>query len=145
MGLAKDAGTQGVQLRVITGADAAVTAQVDRVRRAAGQVHGQDARGVDDALAEAASELRLIKDPWEIGQLQAAVDATKAGFDDLIRSIPRARGHWRGERVLEGAFGARAREEGNGLDYDTIAATGNHANTLHWTSKIGRASCRERV
>ena len=135
--LAKDAGAQGVQLRVITEADAAVTAQVDRVRRAAGQVHGQDARSADDALAEAASELRLVKDPWEIDQLQAAVDATKAGFDDLIRSIPRAKGHWRGERVLEGAFGARAREEGNGLGYDTIAAAGNHANTLHWIGNDG--------
>ena len=108
-----------------------------RPGRAAGQVHGQDARGVDDALAEAASELRLVKDPWEIDQLQAAVDATKAGFDDLIRSIPRAKGHWRGERVLEGAFGARAREEGNGLGYDTIAAAGNHANTLHWIGNDG--------
>ena len=135
--LAKDAGAQGVQLRVITEADAAVTAQVDQVRRSAGQVHSQDARSVDDALAEAASELRLIKDPWEIDQLQAAVDATKAGFDDLIRSIPRAKGHWRGERVLEGAFGARAREEGNGLGYDTIAAAGNHANTLHWIGNDG--------
>ena len=135
--LAKDAGAQGVQLRVITEADAAVTAQVDRVRQAAGQVHGQDARSADDALAEAASELRLVKDPWEIDQLRAAVAATKAGFDDLIRSIPRARGHWRGERVLEGAFGAKAREEGNGLGYDTIAAAGNHANTLHWINNDG--------
>ena len=135
--LAKDAGADGVRLRVVAEADTAVTALVDRVRRSAGLAAGQEARGLDDALAEATSELRLVKDAWEVDQLQKAVDATKAGFDDLIRSIPRAKGHWRGERVLEGAFGARAREEGNGLGYDTIAAAGDHANTLHWINNDG--------
>lgn len=135
--LAKDAGADAVRLRVVAQADAAVTALVDRVRQAAGLATDQAARQVDDALAEATSELRLVKDAWEVDQLQAAVDATKAGFDNLIRSIPRAKGHWRGERVLEGAFGARAREEGNGLGYETIAAAGDHANTLHWINNDG--------
>ena len=135
--LAKDAGADGVRLRVIAEADAAATALVDQVRRSVGLAAGQEAQSLDDALAEATSELRLVKDDWEVDQLQKAVDATKAGFDDLIRSIPRARGHWRGERVLEGAFGARAREEGNGLGYDTIAAAGDHANTLHWINNDG--------
>ena len=135
--LAKDAGADGVRLRVIAEADTAVTALVDQVRRSVGLAAGQEAQSLDDALAEATSELRLVKDDWEVDQLQKAVDATKAGFDDLIRSIPRARGHWRGERVLEGAFGARAREEGNGLGYDTIAAAGDHANTLHWINNDG--------
>lgn len=110
---------------------------MDQVRQAAGLASGQEATQVDDALAEAASELRICKDPWEVAELQRAVDITKAGFDDLIRSIPRATGHWRGERVLEGAFGAKAREEGNGLGYETIAAAGNHANTLHWIGNDG--------
>ena len=129
--LAKDAGPDAVQLRVVAEADESVTALVTTTQT------GQGAAEVDAGLAEAASELRLVKDPWEIDQLRAAVAATKAGFDDLIRSIPRARGHWRGERVLEGAFGAKAREEGNGLGYDTIAAAGNHANTLHWINNDG--------
>ncbi|MDU0347688.1 Xaa-Pro aminopeptidase, partial [Actinomyces sp. MRS3W] len=135
--LAKDAGPDAVQLRVVAAADAAVTALVDRVRTAAGLAAGEDAAQADDALAEATSELRLTKDPWEVEQLQEAVDATKAGFEDLIRSLPRATGHRRGERVLEGAFGAKAREEGNGLGYETIAAAGNHANTLHWINNDG--------
>ena len=135
--LAKDAGPDGVRLRVIAQADESVTALVDQVRQAAGLASGQAAAEVDDLLLEAASELRLRKDAWEIAQMQAAVDATKAGFDDLIRSIPRAVGHWRGERVLEGAFAAIAREEGNGLGYDTIAAAGDHANTLHWINNDG--------
>ena len=135
--LAKDAGPGAVQLRVVAEADEAVTALVTTIRQQVGLETGQAAAEVDAGLAEAASELRLVKDPWEIDQLRAAVAATKAGFDDLIRSIPRARGHWRGERVLEGAFGAKAREEGNGLGYDTIAAAGNHANTLHWINNDG--------
>ena len=143
--LAKDAGADGVRLRVVTEADAAVTALVEQVRQAAGLATGQAAQQADDALAEAASELRLTKDAWEVAQIQAAVDATKAGFEDLIRSIPRAKEHWRGERVLEGAFGARAREEGNGLGYDTIAACGNHANTLHWIVNDGAVRPGEMV
>ena len=135
--LAKDAGPGAVQLRVVAEADEAVTALVTTIRQQVGLETGQTATEVDTGLAEAASELRLVKDPWEIDQLRAAVAATKAGFNDLIRSIPRARGHWRGERVLEGAFGAKAREEGNGLGYDTIAAAGNHANTLHWINNDG--------
>ena len=135
--LAKDAGPDAVRLRVIAEADESVTTLVNTTREKVGLQAGQAAAEVDAGLAEAASELRLIKDPWEIDQLRAAVAATKAGFDDLIRSIPRARGHWRGERVLEGAFGAKAREEGNGLGYDTIAAAGNHANTLHWINNDG--------
>ena len=135
--LAKDAGPGAVRLRVVAEADEAVTALVTTTRQKAGLETGQVAAEVDAGLAEAASELRLVKDPWEIDQLRAAVAATKEGFDDLIRSIPRARGHWRGERVLEGAFGAKAREEGNGLGYDTIAAAGNHANTLHWINNDG--------
>ena len=135
--LAKDAGPGAVQLRVVAEADESVTALVTTARQQVGLETGQAATEVDAGLAEAASELRLVKDPWEIDQLRAAVAATKAGFDDLIRSIPRARGHWRGERVLEGAFGAKAREEGNGLGYDTIAAAGNHANTLHWINNDG--------
>ena len=135
--LAKDAGPGAVQLRVVAEANEAVTALVTTTRQQVGLETGQAATEVDAGLAEAASELRLVKDPWEIDQLRAAVAATKAGFDDLIRSIPRACGHWRGERVLEGAFGSKAREEGNGLGYDTIAAAGNHANTLHWINNDG--------
>ena len=135
--LAKDAGPGAVQLRVVAEADEAITDLVTTTRQKAGLETGQVAAEVDAGLAEAASELRLVKDPWEIDQLRAAVAATKAGFYALIRSIPRARGHWRGERVLEGAFGAKAREEGNGLGYDTIAAAGNHANTLHWINNDG--------
>ena len=61
-----------------------------------------------------------------------------AGFADVVAALPRAAGHPRGERVVEGVFAARAREEGNGVGYEVIAAAGPHACTLHWIRNDGR-------
>ncbi|UQX03531.1 aminopeptidase P family protein [Streptomyces sp. RerS4] len=91
----------------------------------------------DAELAAALSELRLVKDAWEVEQLQLAVDHTAAGFEDVVRALPRALTHPRGERWIEGVFGLRARAEGNGTGYDTIAASGAHACVLHWIRNDG--------
>ena len=91
----------------------------------------------DFALMEAAAELRLIKDDWEIRQLQQACDASAVGFANVLRELHRAKKHPRGERVVETAFFAAARELGNDLGYETIAAAGDHANTLHWIINDG--------
>ncbi|MFF9591309.1 aminopeptidase P family protein [Streptomyces sp. NPDC014646] len=104
---------------------------------ALGSPVGRDA-ATDAELAAALSELRLVKDAWEVGQLQLAVDHTTAGFEDVVRALPRALGHPRGERWIEGVFGLRARAEGNGTGYDTIAASGAHACVLHWIRNDGR-------
>ncbi|MPV38939.1 aminopeptidase P family protein [Georgenia subflava] len=141
--LAKDVGAGQVQVRVVPQADSAVEEQVGRVREQAGLTAG--AAEADAALAEALSELRLRKDDYEIGQVREAVAATARGFEDIVRSLPRAVAHHRGERVIEGAFGARAREEGNGVGYDTIAAAGNHGNTLHWIGNDGAVRAGELV
>ena len=133
--LAKDAGT--VQLRIVRGVDANVEAMVNEVRTQASLPAGEDARKEDEALEEHLSEIRLIKDAFELEEMIRAVEVTKAGFEDIIRVLPRAVGHRRGERVIEGAFRAVAREEGNGEGYETIAASGNHANTLHWIDNDG--------
>ncbi len=134
--LAKNLGAEKFQIRVIPQSDALVEALVQELREKYGIAKDNVTR--DFKLAEAASELRLIKDEWEIAQMQLAVDVTAKGFTEIIRALPRARNHWRGERVVEGAFYATAREEGNGLGYDTIAAAGNHANTLHWIDNNGQ-------
>ncbi|WP_125131704.1 aminopeptidase P family protein [Microbacterium sp. 10M-3C3] len=92
----------------------------------------------DDAdLTRFVSELRLVKDDWEIGQLQLAVDVTARGFDDIVADLARIIAHPRGERVVEGVFHARARSDGNAEGYDTIAASGPHACYLHWTRNDG--------
>ncbi|WP_300265841.1 aminopeptidase P family protein [Microbacterium sp.] len=93
---------------------------------------------VDDAeLARVVSELRLIKDEYEITELRRAVEITARGFDDIIAALPHAAQHARGERVVEGVFHRRAREDGNGEGYDTISASGPHACYLHWTRNDG--------
>lgn len=92
---------------------------------------------VDDDLTQFVSELRLVKDEYEIAEMRHAVDMTARGFDDIIRHLPDAIAHPRGERVVEGVFHRRAREEGNGEGYDTISASGPHACYLHWTRNDG--------
>lgn len=91
----------------------------------------------DDGLARAASELRLTKDSFEISELQAAVDATAKGFTEVFAAFGDATAHPRGERVIEGVFNQRARLDGNEVGYETIAAAGDHACTLHWIRNDG--------
>ncbi|CAN5436163.1 aminopeptidase P family protein [soil metagenome] len=95
-------------------------------------------RGLDDEqLLRELSELRLVKDDWEIAQMRLAIAATKQGFDDVIADRPAITAHPRGERLVEGTFNRRARAEGNQVGYDTIAASGAHACILHWTTNDG--------
>ncbi|WP_028472249.1 aminopeptidase P family protein [Nocardioides alkalitolerans] len=91
--------------------------------------------GRDDELARVASELRLVKDEWEVDQLQEACDITTLGFEDSVREWDRVREH--GERWLEGTFFRRARTMGNDLGYDSIVGAGSHATTLHWIDNTG--------
>jgi Xaa-Pro aminopeptidase len=114
---------QGTKARVLRGYDAKVEAlfEVD-----------EDA---DQELATWLSEARLLKDAWEVDQLQQAVDATIKGFEDVVRALPQAEAT--SERWAEGVFGLRARVEGNDVGYGSICAAGAHACTLHWTDNDG--------
>lgn len=91
----------------------------------------------DSELARVTSELRLVKDSYELEEMQAAVDATARGFDEVLAGLDRAVAEPRGERVVEGVFNMRARLDGNTVGYETIAAAGNHACTLHWIENNG--------
>src|SRR5690606_10204651 len=86
--LAKDVGPGGVRVRVVPGADEAVTAAVDAARAEA--MTAEEATLADGELLEALSELRLVKDEWEIAQLREAVAATIDGFAEVVRALPRA-------------------------------------------------------
>ena len=134
--LAKDVGAQ-LSLSIMPGVDAGVEAMVEEIRAQNGLPGGDGAAAEHAALKEAASEQRLVKDAYEVRQMREAVEATIRGFESVIASLPRAVGHPRGERVIEGAFAATARADGNGVGYDTIAAAGDHACTLHWTRNNG--------
>lgn len=111
--------------RVLRGFDTTVDATVD----------ASDDGLRDGQLAAALGELRLVKDAWEIDQLQDAVDATIRGFADVVRAMPADRES--SERLVDGVFGLRARHDGNAVGYGTIAAAGAHACTLHWWRNDG--------
>lgn len=89
-------------------------------------------------VQRALSMLRMVKDEYEVQQLRDAVNATIAGFERVVRELPRAVAHKRGERVIEATFDGHAREEGNAVGYETIAAAGPHATTLHWIRNDGQ-------
>ncbi|MGC4109284.1 MAG: aminopeptidase P family protein [Nocardioides sp.] len=90
----------------------------------------------DADFARVASEMRLVKDEWEIAELQAACDATTLGFTDAAGEMDRA--VELGERWIEGTFLRRARTMGNDIGYDSIVGGGAHATTLHWIENTGR-------
>lgn len=91
--------------------------------------------GRDRELAILLSELRLVKDAWEIEQLTEACDITTLGFEDSVREWDRALEF--GERWIEGTFFRRARTMGNSIGYDSIVGGGRHATTLHWIDNDG--------
>jgi Xaa-Pro aminopeptidase len=110
-------------------------------QHALGVLRGADAN-VDDIfseddddreLATRLSEMRLIKDDYELAELRKACAITKRGFEDAIRTMRSAKS----EREIEAAFWSRARIEANDAGYLTIAAAGDHACTLHWTRNDG--------
>ncbi len=115
---------------VIREAEGALTDTIDSLR------HTDDQTG-DDTLARVISELRLVKDEWEIAQLTTAIHATHQGFSRIVAALPEASAHPRGERIIEGVFHQAARLEGNDTGYGTIAASGPHACILHWVTNDG--------
>jgi Xaa-Pro aminopeptidase len=122
--------TDSIRVRVLRDADADITAMVDEAR-------GGALLDCDTELQVALSELRLAKDPYELDQLRAACRATAAGFEAVVAELPAAVAAGRGERWVEGVFGLHARHAGNAVGYDTIAASGDHATTLHWIRNDG--------
>jgi Xaa-Pro aminopeptidase len=127
----------------------------DTLRAATGPVRvvrGHDA-GVEAALTDKVtaerdaeltvflSELRLVKDAFEIAELQQACDSTTRGFEDVVRTLDKAEAT--SERWIEGTFFLRARVEGNDVGYGSICAAGPHATTLHWVRNDGQVRSGE--
>ncbi len=94
---------------------------------------GADLAGPGDELAQALSDLRVVKDAGEIAELARACDLTRRAFEDVVRALPITRT----EREVEVTFFSRARREGHDTGYLTIAAAGTHATVLHWSRNDG--------
>ncbi|MGW2200981.1 aminopeptidase P family protein [Streptomyces sp. NPDC001774] len=89
----------------------------------------------DEELRVFLSEARLVKDAFEIAELQKACDSTARGFEDVVKVLDKAEAT--SERYIEGTFFLRARVEGNDVGYGSICAAGPHATTLHWVRNDG--------
>ena len=121
---------------IVRDADRDLTDSVDGRRLLAADTESLETAG-DAELTRELSEMRLVKDAYEIEQMRQAIAATKQGFDDIVADLPDITAHHRGERLVEGTFNRRARAEGNTVGYDTIAASGPHACILHWVRNDG--------
>lgn len=137
--LGKDLGSEdgAVRLRLMAHVDPQITQMVDTLRESHGFTDEDVNTADDNALYEFTSVARMDKDDYEVEQIRRAVAATKLGFDNILRTLPRALDKPRSERMLEGAFNAVSREEGNTVGYDTIIASGAHAPILHWMRNTG--------
>ena len=124
-----------VTTRVVRGHDAEIDTVVDELRADTDEESRAKSVKLDEDLGVALADHRLVKDEWEVAQLQLAVDATTRGFGDVAKALPQAKDT--SERYVEGTFFLRARVEGNDVGYGTIAASGANATTLHWTRNDG--------
>jgi len=132
--LGKNVGATTV--RLLAEADEVITRRIGELRTGA-SVDLTTATEGDAAFLVALSEARLVKDDFELDQLRQACNDTAVGFEAVVADLPEAVRRGRGERWVEGVFGLHARHQANAIGYDTIAASGDHANTLHWIRNDG--------
>lgn len=130
--LARDA--DRITVRVVRDADATLTAKLDQLRRTENKSFDE---AVDEEFAVMLSEMRLVKDEFEIEEIQRACDETSVAFEAVVAEFDNAVANGRGERWCEGIFALHARHRGNDVGYGSICAAGDHANTLHWTRNDG--------
>ncbi|MEU9315675.1 aminopeptidase P family protein [Streptomyces sp. NPDC048295] len=132
----------GIPAKDVRELPAALTEATGPVRNVRGHDAGIEAALTDKVTAERDEELRvflsearLVKDAFEIAELEKACDATARGFEDVVKVLDRAEAT--SERYIEGTFFLRARIEGNDIGYGSICAAGPHATTLHWVRNDG--------
>lgn len=122
-------------LRIVRETDQTMTRTLDKIRGIDAECEA--ATNKDAEFHQFLSELRLVKDDFEIGQLREACDKTAEGFTAVVKEFSTAVAKGRGERWVEGVFDLHARHLGNYVGYGSICAAGDHANTLHWVRNDG--------
>nr|WSW68021.1 aminopeptidase P family protein [Streptomyces sp. NBC_00995] len=132
----------GIPAKDVRELPAALTEATGPVRNVRGHDAGIEAALTDKVTAERdeelrvfVSEARLVKDAFEIAELEKACDITARGFEDVVKVLDKAEAT--SERYIEGTFFLRARIEGNDIGYGSICAAGPHATTLHWVRNDG--------
>ncbi|OKJ74146.1 aminopeptidase P family protein [Streptomyces sp. CB02460] len=132
----------GIPAKDVRELPAALAEATGPVRNVRGHDAGIEAALTDKVTAERDEELRvylsearLVKDAFEIAELEKACDITARGFEDVVKVLDKAEAT--SERYIEGTFFLRARIEGNDIGYGSICAAGPHATTLHWVRNDG--------
>ena len=132
----------GIPAKDVRELQAALTEATGPVRNVRGHDAGIESALTDKVTAERDEELRvylsearLVKDAFEIAELQKACEITARGFEDVVKVLDKAEAT--SERYIEGTFFLRARIEGNDIGYGSICAAGPHATTLHWVRNDG--------
>ncbi|MFJ6853995.1 aminopeptidase P family protein [Streptomyces sp. NPDC091271] len=132
----------GIPAKDVRELPAALAEATGPVRNVRGHDAGIEAALTDKVTAERDEELRVflsearvVKDAFEIAELQKACDATARGFEDVVKVLDKAEAT--SERYIEGTFFLRARVDGNDIGYGSICAAGPHATTLHWVRNDG--------
>ncbi|MGW1813202.1 aminopeptidase P family protein [Streptomyces sp. NPDC002125] len=138
----------GIPAKDVRELPAALAEATGPVRNVRGHDAGIEAALTDKVTAERDEELRvflsearLVKDAFEIAELQKACDATARGFEDVVKVLDKAEAT--SERYIEGTFFLRARVDGNDIGYGSICAAGPHATTLHWVRNDGAVRAGE--
>ncbi|MFD4031400.1 aminopeptidase P family protein [Streptomyces sp. NPDC058637] len=138
----------GIPAKDVRELPAALTEATGPVRNVRGHDAGIEAALADKVTAERDEELRvflsearLVKDAFEVAELQKACDATARGFEDVVKVLDKAEAT--SERYIEGTFFLRARVDGNDIGYGSICAAGAHATTLHWVRNDGAVRAGE--
>ncbi|WP_405389696.1 aminopeptidase P family protein [Streptomyces sp. NBC_01102] len=138
----------GIPAKDVRELPAALTEATGPVRNVRGHDAGIEAALTDKVTAERDEELRVflsearvVKDAFEVAELQKACDATARGFEDVVKVLDKAEAT--SERYIEGTFFLRARVDGNDIGYGSICAAGAHATTLHWVRNDGAVRAGE--
>ncbi|HHY07404.1 MAG TPA: aminopeptidase P family protein [Corynebacteriales bacterium] len=112
-------------VRVLRGVDADIEALL-------GTAASEEDREEDRTFEVLLNTARMWKDEWEVSEIRKAVDLTHSCMEEVVRVLPQLPNHPRGERLAEVAFDSFARLHGNGNAFDTIAAAGANATTMHY-------------
>lgn len=120
--------------------DSLVVGALQEARRR-GARKGEGLRAVVDP-GQVMDELRLRKDPEEVARIRRAADLTVSSFRDAMAGARPGMGEWELESALEWGFRRRG---GRGPAFPTIAASGNNACILHYSSNEGVLSGHELV
>jgi Xaa-Pro aminopeptidase len=92
---------------------------------------------VDIELRDALIRIRRPKDEVELERMRKAAEATRAGFEQLVRLVAPGRSERELQVALEAAFLSNG---GDFLAFETIVAAGEHSAVLHF-SPTGRELC----